>query len=437
VRRSPRVLVVPLAVLCSARASPAQDGDPLAGLSGHRAKELAFALASDEMEGRKTGFPGGRRAEEHVARAFEEAGLLPAGEGGDWFHEFRFSTAEVAPPISLSVAGEGAGPLEYGRDFVELMHSGEGVVEAEVVFVGYGVRAPDRGWDDYEGVDVGGKVVLALRGVPASREGDFGDERMIGWKSSLARERGAAGFLIVEGRTPVVGTIQERFHRSDLPALWISETAADRLLAPRGRTVADLRRQRDGGDPGKSFAAGTTVRLEVHGRLLSKAVGRNVLGRIEGTDPSLASEAVLVGAHLDHLGTDPTGRVFNGADDNASGTATLLHLAERLVRNGWRPRRTLLFCGFAGEEQGLVGSRFLARETPFGGRSLVAMVNLDMAGQGRPSVALAGVEGWPATARLLRARLGQEAWRGSGACAPRTTPTTGPSSSAECRRSSR
>jgi hypothetical protein len=363
------------------------------------------------MGGRKTGFPSGAQAEERVAALYREAGLAPGGANGGWFHEFEFSTSEVAPPIALSVGGEA---VPFGvAGFTDLTHAGEGVVEAEVVFVGYGLHRPAVGWDDYEGADVAGKIVLAIRGVPTSREGDFDPEdRMIGRKSSLARDRGAAGFLIAEGKNAVTGTIQERFHRVDLPAVWITGAVADKIVAPRGRTFADLKRQRDAGEPGKSFGTGTTVRLEVHGRLVPKAKGRNVVARIDGADPALGKEAVLVGAHLDHLGSDPLGRVFNGADDNASGSASVLHLAETLVRAGWTPKRTVLFVGFAGEEQGLVGAQAMAKDMPFPDRTLVAMVNVDMTGQGKPVCGLAGTEGWPKTTRLLRERLGEETWKG-------------------------
>jgi hypothetical protein len=404
-----------LALLAAAGASLARaaraEGDPLAGLSGARAKEIAADLASDAMEGRKTGFPGGRRAEERVAALYREAGLSPAGDDGGWFHPFRFGTSDVAPPIGLSVAGV---EISYGEGFVDLIHSGDGVAEAEVVFVGYGIHAPDRRWDDYDGVDVEGKVVLALRGLPDAREGDFGEERAIGFKSALAAKRGAAGFLIAEGKGAVKGTIQERYHAKGLPAVWISEAVADRILGARGRTLAGLKKQRDDGDPGRSFGTGTTVRLEVHGRVLEAALGRNVLARIDGSDPALAREAVLVGAHLDHLGVDARGQVFNGADDNASGSAVLVHLAATLAKSGWRPRRPVLFAGFAAEEQGLEGSRALAKEPLVDGRAVVAMVNLDMAGQGTPRVALAGLESYPGLRALLRDRVGQEAWAGFG-----------------------
>src|SRR6185503_15223573 len=111
-------------------------------------------------------------------------------------------------------------------------------------------------------------------------------------------------------------------------------------------TLADLRKGRDEGDPGRSFATGTKVRLEVHGRFAPEAEGRNALGGIPGRDPDLRNEVILVGAHMDYIGVDPTGQVFNGADDNASGTATLMMLAETLKKNRWKGKRTVVFAAF-------------------------------------------------------------------------------------------
>src|SRR5262249_29719606 len=154
------------------------------------------------------------------------------------------------------------------------------------------------------------------------------------------------------------------------------------------------------GDPGRSFLTGVDVAIEAHGKFLKGARGRNCLGGFHGRDPAVRSEVVLVGAHMDHIGVDPLGRVYNGADDNASGSAVLVALAERLEKNRWRPRRTVVFCAFAGEEQGLVGSRHLAVDVPFPGR-VVAMLNVDAVGQGTPeggaaAINVGGGERYPA-----------------------------------------
>jgi hypothetical protein len=156
------------------------------------------------------------------------------------------------------------------------------------------------------------------------------------------------------------------------------------MLGKRGRTLADLKASRDKGEPGRSFGTGVTVRLEVNGKHYPRVQGNNVIGGIRGRDPDLRNEVILVGAHLDHLGTDATGRVFNGADDNASGSATLLALAETLIHNRWRPARTIVFVWFGAEEQGLEGSRALVADLPFAHTAVVAMLNLDMTGRASP-----------------------------------------------------
>ncbi|MFO0932227.1 MAG: M20/M25/M40 family metallo-hydrolase [Planctomycetota bacterium] len=383
--------VAPRAVVAEdAAAEPAEDF--LAGFTGEAALAHAKALADDAMLGRRSGFEGGRRAETWMVSKISELGLDPMDRGGAYLEPFVFAATAVAPPIELKVEGEA---VEYGTQFVDLNYTGTGAVEAEVVFVGYGISAPDRGWDDYDGLDVKGKIVLALRGAPAARESEFGVERQIGAKSSVAADRGAVGFLVAEGEKAVQGTIQSKFHREKLPAVWVAGAVADRVLAKRGRTLADLKASRDKGEPGRSFGTGVTVRLEVNGKHYPHVQANNVIGGIRGRDPDLRNEVVLVGAHLDHLGTDATGRVFNGADDNASGSATLLALVETLVRNRWRPARTIVFVWFGAEEQGLEGSRALVADLPFAHKAVVAMLNLDMTGQGKPEVSLGGGEGYP------------------------------------------
>ena len=402
--RSPfRLAVLAAALLAPTSRARAEDAeDPLAGLSGARALEFARELAADEMWGRKTGFGGGRKAETWMQSKLGELGLDPADPDGDYLDDFVFGSTEVVPPIALQVEGQ---DVRYGDDFVDLAYTGAAKAEAEVVFVGYGISAKDRGWDDYDGVDVKGKVVLAIRGAPTSREADFATERQIGWKSALAADRGAVAFLIAEGKDPVPGTIQEKFHRSTLPALWVASSVADRILEKRGRTLADLKTSRDGGDPGRSFGTGVSVRVEVNGRFHPKVLGHNAVAMMRGSDPDLRHEVVVVGAHLDHLGLDAAGRVFNGADDNASGSSSLLALAETLQRNRWRPKRTVVFAWFGAEEQGLVGSRSLARDPCFPHRAVVAMLNMDMTGQGKAEVNFGGGEAYPAQYALALSRL--------------------------------
>lgn len=408
-RARPLLLGLVLAVAAPvARTVHADDDDPLAGLSGAKALEYAKELSSDAMKGRKTGTEGGRLAESWVQSVMGRIGLDPMDGDGLYLQAFSFPATDVVAPIHLAVDGKEA---TYGADYAHLLYAGDGTVEADVVFVGYGIVAKERDWDDYEGIDVKGKAVLAVRGAPAGRDGDFLEERQIGWKAALAADRGAAAFLIADAKTPVVGTIQPRFFRANLPAVWVSGAIADRLLAKSGKTLEAWKTAKAAGESLRSFATGSRAKVEVHGRMNPEAQGRNGLGGIVGKDPDLRGEVVIVAAHADHLGVDPTGQVFNGADDNASGVATMIALAETLKRNRWRPKRTVLFVAFAAEEDGLLGAYDLATHLPFTAKGVVAVLNMDMTGQGVPEVGFGGGEGYPGMAKRLLSYV-PDSWRG-------------------------
>lgn len=397
----------PAGGLLPVRACAAEEGeDPLAGLSGTAARDLAAELASDAMQGRKTGLPSARRHEDWVAQQMGDMGLHPKDPAGTYLDPFRFLVTHT----SAAALAAGGKALAFGTDFVDLSFSGAGEVEAEVVFVGYGISRPDLGWDDYAGADVQGKVVLALRGAPKARAAQLQEERQIGAKSALAAARGALGFLVVEGARPVQGTIQGRFYRATLPALWVGSAHADAWLAgapgegPRTVEAARTALDAEGAAPAPARPLGVTVRMATKVEARADATGHNALGGIDGRDPALRGEVLIVGAHMDHLGVDPLGRVYNGADDNGSGAAVVLHLARVLKENRWRPRRTVLFVLFGAEEQGLVGSRHLAGGLPFDHDAVVCVLNMDMVGRGKPEVTLAGVKRFaPMGQRLLGA----------------------------------
>jgi aminopeptidase YwaD len=393
--------LLPLTLLGAvhARAEERAGLDPLAGLSGAKALALATELAADKFQGRKTGHASGRRAEDWIANQMGTMGLDPRDASGAYLEAFTFVTTQAKEPIACVLDGKA---LEYGVEYVDLLYSGAGEVEAPVVFVGYGVSRPDLGWDELAGADVKGKIVLALRGAPPAHAAQMAEERAIGWKSAKARSLGARGFLICEGERPVVGTIQERHFRADLPALWVGTAVADRLLAGAGTTLAEQRKAREGAAPPQPLALAARAKVQVTTDVQQRARGANALGAIPGRDPDLRREIVLVGAHVDHLGVDAKGRVYNGADDNASGTAVILHLAETLLEAGWKPKRTVLFVGFGAEEQGLVGSQRLAEDgLPFEHDAIVCVLNVDMVGQGTTAVTLGGSKTFPAFAQRL------------------------------------
>ena len=210
----------------------------------------------------------GGLAEKYVAGKMVDFGLDPADRAGAYLEPFTFPSQHTKA-ASLLVAGD---KLVFGDDFVDLNYTGSGTVEAEVVFCGYGIHRPDLGWDDYDGIDVKGKVVMAIRGAPAAMAGTFHDERYIGSKSSTAADRGAAGLILVQGDRASSGTIQARFHRAELPAVWASRAVADRILKGKDATLEALKASRDAGEPGTSFATGTTVKPASRHSLICRQV---------------------------------------------------------------------------------------------------------------------------------------------------------------------
>lgn len=367
------------------------------GVDGARALETVKVLASDEFEGRKSGLPGGARAEEWMAARIAELGLAKPN-GFTHFHDFKASVTEEGPGPRFEALGGSRGARQgtFLSDYVALIYSGRGDVEAEVVFAGYGIRAPEKGRDDYEGLDVRGKIVMAVRGGPP--RSDLMEERFIGYKSATAADLGAKGFLVVEGDTAVPGTIQEKYHREELPAVWVSRAAADDLLARagKGNLAAQVKALEDG--QRASFPLeGVSARLTIYARLLRDRPLRNVVGLWPGE----TDEVVVLGAHLDHVGIDAARNVYNGADDNASGSAMLLEVARAVVAQKKRFRRSILFVWFAGEEQGLLGSWAFVKTPPVPLEKIAVMLNADMVGQGTTTLRIGGAEVFPREASFL------------------------------------
>jgi aminopeptidase YwaD len=396
-------LILSACLVLAPQARAEEDGAPadLEGLSGEKALELVKELAADEMKGRKTAYEGGSLVENWLLEKFSEFGLHPADAGGTYLEPFTYGATNTVAPIACTL---GDRTLSFGTDYYDLSYTGSGTVKAPVVFCGYGISRPDLGWDDYEGVDVKGKIVLAIRGAPAAQASQFPVERAIGYKSSTAAAKGAVGFLLVEGEKPSNGTIQERYYRPQLPALWISAAVCEGILAEKPGWLAETKAALDAGTRGRSKVAGTPVSMQVNAPHAPHAKGHNALGEIKGRDPDLNHEIILVGAHMDHLGVDPLGNVYNGADDNASGTAVLVHLADVLTGNRFRPKRSVIFCAFGAEEQGLMGSKALAARYPFQGE-IVAVLNMDMVGQGEPVVNISGVGAYPEMHQRLQGYL--------------------------------
>jgi hypothetical protein len=386
--RRPAVLLVLMAV--SSAATSARASDPQIRASDVIA-DVQF-LSSPALEGRGALTRGLADAGGYVARRFAAARLQPAGEGGTYFQA-------VAIPLPPRAGGAtrlvlGGTPLVLGRDFSPNLGSTASRAAGRVAFVGYGVVVPGR-YDDFAGIDVRGKLVVCLRGAPAAA--DLRAGAALSHKLENAIARGAIGLAIVDTDTAagmggddaaVPLPFASAPAASGIASLHLRAVAVDRLLlAEVGETVATLRARIDQRGQPASFELPIWADFAVEWTRTVVA-GRNVVAVLEGSDPSLAGQAVLVGAHYDHLGHGDEGSALDGhaihpgADDNASGTAALLEIAEALAAEPRRPRRSIVFVAFTGEEKGLQGSAVAAARGP-GGRELVGMLNLDMVGRMR------------------------------------------------------
>jgi hypothetical protein len=354
-------------------------------------------LASPDFEGRLTGTAGYARAARYAAERFREAGLQPGGSDGSYLQPFNVEANEVTGPMDLRViypGWEGA-PYRFGTDYVARGFTGSGRVEdAPVVFVGYGLEDPESGWNDYQGVDATGKVALMFMGTPPGSV-DWGERSRPRFKATLARRHGVRAILLIDDPGPQalspIGSVyhgQEGTHQADMPVLSIRNSIVDDLLHGSPHTAVSLRRQI--ADSGRPYPLGLRTRttLEAHANYEPEAQTWNVVGWIEGSDPSVSDEWVVVGGHLDHVGQQ-AGVVFPGAKDNAAGSIMVLALAEAMSRAPVKPRRSVYFVLFAGEELFLLGSEYFAANPPRPIGKAVGMINLDVVGVG-PNLAMDG-----------------------------------------------
>jgi hypothetical protein len=370
-------------------------------------------LADDAREGRGPGTAGLDAAAAWLAEEFRAAGLAPAGDAGTFLQRFEMPVSRrvaqeslrARPPRSEAKSGEARAVAEgeelaAQRDFAALLTSADASLRGELVFAGYGMSWPEQGYDDWADLDARGGVALVLEDRPggAHDRADAGARHARAVRAAPARDRGAAAVLLapatddpaggelLEGAEPAANPSQES---SGIPVLVLSRGAAERLVAlAGGPSLSERQRRIDAAlRPASERLPGVAVELEVR---IERRMGSaaNVVGLLEGADPVLRREAVVIGAHFDHLGRGEfgslapgrRGEVHNGADDNASGTAGLLALARAFAR-GERPRRSLVFAAFAGEEIGLFGSLAYVEHPAVPLADTVAMLNLDMVGR--------------------------------------------------------
>ncbi len=352
-------------------------------ISGERIRAHVKFLASDLLEGRGVGTRGGELASEYIATEFALDGLKPAGDHGTYFQNFALVGADPQPDTALRVTGASAAiPFRWLDDFVGVTFQQKPTIEidADAIFVGHGIVAPEYQWDDYKDIDVHGKVVVLFTGEPPSTDPKFFTGEALtyygrwSYKYEEAARHGAIGAIVIH-TTPTASygwnVVRSSWSKEDLePKLaagasalgfagWVTKEGGERIAATQKTTadqwlkLADTRGFRAQPLPLRFHIRASAKIREIH--------TSNVIGKVEGSDPQLKNEAVMFSAHWDHLGVGEPIRgdaIYNGAQDNATGCGILLELARAWAALPQKPRRSALFISVAAEEAGLLGSEY-------------------------------------------------------------------------------
>lgn len=411
-RRAPLVLILAATSLLACRPDPKTPAAPSTGadhpsLSVEFLRETTRALAADELGGRLPGSEGAKLATAQIIALMQQIGLEPAGENGGWTQTVGMRGVTVDQSnTKLELIGGSAIPWSFGEAWVgtSFTEGSEHSIDAELVFLGYGVTAPEHDWDDYASVDVRGKIVLVFVGDPPVGDGRFGGDAMTyygrwSYKFERALAAGAAGCLVIHEdapasygwNVPTTSFSGERFHPlgagGSIPASlplqgWISAGAAEALAKQGGKSLAQWHELA----LAPEFAP-LALGLRLKGTLTTREriiEDVNVLGRLPGHETP--DEAVILTGHWDHLGTDQAkidageDGIYNGAIDNASGIAAMLGVAAELRRQadaGSPLDRSVVFLATTAEEQGLLGSRYWVANPTMPLEQVIAVINLD------------------------------------------------------------
>lgn len=365
-------------------------------------------LSDDLLEGRAPGTRGGQLGEKYIASQLEALGLRPGAKAADgtpsWYQSFDIlGVTSQVPKTMAAKSGARTLELKFWDDFIAFTGAQKptvGVKDAEIVFVGYGIEAPEQKWDDYKGVDVRGKILLMMNNDPANDPKLFAGKTRLyygrwTYKYEIAARKGAAGAIIIHTEPSAGYKFQvvqsswtgEQFElpqAADAPTVkikaWATEAASKQLTQLGGKNLDELRAKAERRDF-KPVPLGVTISLEMTNKIRYLKTA-NVVGVLPGRDPVLSKENVVYSAHHDHLGigTPANGdSIHNGALDNASGTAAVLAIAKAFAQMpaAQRPRRSIMIAAVAAEESGLLGSQKFCTDPPVHPGYLAANINID------------------------------------------------------------
>ncbi|WKT60686.1 M28 family metallopeptidase [Microbulbifer thermotolerans] len=390
-------LIVGALVACTTN-SPA----PIPSADSENIRVHVKYLASDALAGRDTGSRGYREAADYVAREFERMGLQPAGEQG-YLQQVPLVKASWGGHVpTLVLQGrDGDITFHFGEDFVASppTHSESTATAAGLVFVGFGIQAPEYGIDDYKDLDVEGKIVVLLSGRPQKLPNEVGAHYASSrTKRETAARHGAVGYITLntpqrEQRWSFKRSLE---HLDDDNLDWLGDKGvpgnslpgvhpgvlmdigpARQLFVGAERSLDAIFTEMENGLVPRGFPLPYRAKM-TSGSTHAMIDSPNVVALLPGSDPQLKNEYVVFSAHLDHIGVDKNGAIHNGAQDNAAGIAVMLETARLFAESGRAPRRSLLFVAVTGEEKGLLGSDYFAHHPPVPTHAIVANINLDM-----------------------------------------------------------
>jgi len=403
--------------------NPAPPREALEAIRATDIRQHINFLASDSLKGRDTPSPELDRAAEYIANEFKRLKLKPMN--GSYFNDFNLSIVRLGKDNSLAITVDGReAAYAIKQDFMPFDMTASKAVAATLVFAGYGITAPEYGYDDYAGLEVKGKIALVLRHEPGEKDpaspfnGDKDTEyAQVASKVQNAIDHGVAGLLIVtdpanhrslaprgfpwpslfegipDDALPLTLALTEK---EKIPVVQVGEAVVQQIFG----SVDTLRRWQQQIDRDRKPRSAALANVEVRLQTMTDTAlqpTRNVVGLIEGSDAKLKKELVVIGAHYDHVGYKKEHQagedyIYNGADDNASGTCAVLAIAKAFGSTKKKPKRSVMLMTFAGEEKGLFGSRAYVEQPLWPLENTVAMLNLDMVGRNAPdSVSVGGV----------------------------------------------
>ncbi len=406
------VLAAAAAICCASACSKSEnkttaaavvdDSPPAIGISGEYMREIVREISDDRYEGRGPGSRGDAAARAYLVEKLQALGLEPGSADGRWEQHFDLVGVNAEQPPELTFFGtDDSITLRQWDDFIVgsgVQQARAEIRDAELVFVGYGIQAPEYEWDDYAGVDMSGKIAVIMNNDPDWDPDLFAGERRLwygrwDYKYLTAARNGAVGALIIH-TTPSAGypfqVVQTSWtgEQFELPAGdepradvlgWLTEDAARELITMSGHDLEALRERAYNRDfEPVPLGIRTSVEMDV---TINRVSSANVLGLIPGSDPELADEVVIYTAHHDHLGigtpNEDGDAIYNGAYDNASGVAIVMAIAGALRRHENAPRRSILIALVGAEEQGLLGSKWYAANPTFPAGKIAANINYD------------------------------------------------------------